>query len=636
MNKKNQKITTYFVLLSLLVIGVVFAILQANLQINGIAKIGSNTWDIHFDNIQVNENSVPGGAGDSAATIDPNDNCKVDFIVTLSLPGDFYEFTVNVVNAGTVDGMIGEINKTLKVNNEVVSDVPDYLNYNVTYDDGGPIIPNHLLEAGETLTYLVRLEFRTDIEELPEATTVLTTLEPQYIQADSGAIKKKPYYACTFDGELVQGAEYSNGQYTYRYMQEVTNYNSNTNVVTWSNISSDGWGVYLSDPTSTDSVNSRLCTSINNKPIVSTRYMFYNSQTTSIDTSSFDTSNVTNMSGMFAECSSLSTLDLSSFDTSNVSDMSGMFYHCTYLTELDLSDFNTSNVTNMVEMFTICSSLTTLNLSSFDTSNVTNMAVMFLECSKLTALDISSFDTSNVTDMSYMFNGCSKLTTLDISSFDTSNVTSISNMFSGCTSLTTLDLSSFDTSNVTTMDTMFNNCTNLEELNLSGFDLTKGSSFYSIAAGIFSSTSSLKKINLSNMKLPSDMSNAIFRFGGAYSSPIEEINVTGWDLSNTTNASGMFGSYGSNGKGGTGLKRIIGLDTWDTSHITNMSNMFSGLSLLQTIDLSSFNTSNVTNTANMFQGCSSLTTGYARTQTDADKFNASSNKPSGVTFVVKS
>jgi hypothetical protein len=56
---------------------------------------------------------------------------------------------------------------------------------------------------------------------------------------------------------------------------------------------------------------------------------------------------------------------------------------------------------------------------------------------------------------------------------------------------------------------------------------------------------------------------------------------------------------------------------------------------MTTIDLSSFDTSKVTQNDNMFQECTSLTTGYARTQADADKFNNSSNKPSGITFVVK-
>ncbi|MBQ3308053.1 MAG: hypothetical protein IJG68_07685 [Bacilli bacterium] len=187
MRRDNKQTTTYFILFSLLLIGVIYAILQANLQINGTAKIKSNTWDIHFNNIQVNENSVSIGTGDSPATIDENNNCKVDFEVTLSLPGDFYEFTIDVVNAGTIDGMISTLNKTLKVNNEVVSEVPDYLEYSVTYSDGLEIEKNHKITAGTTETYLVRLEFKTDIEELPEATTISTSLVPQYLQADNNA-----------------------------------------------------------------------------------------------------------------------------------------------------------------------------------------------------------------------------------------------------------------------------------------------------------------------------------------------------------------------------------------------------------------------------------------------------------------
>ena len=78
MNRRNQKATTYFVILSLLIIGIVYAFLQANLQINGIAKIKSNSWDIHFNNVQINENSVSISTGDSPATIDSNNNCKIE------------------------------------------------------------------------------------------------------------------------------------------------------------------------------------------------------------------------------------------------------------------------------------------------------------------------------------------------------------------------------------------------------------------------------------------------------------------------------------------------------------------------------------------------------------------------------
>ena len=53
-----------------------------------------------------------------------------------------------------------------------------------------------------------------------------------------------------------------------------------------------------------------------------------------------------------------------------------------------------------------------------------------------------------------------------------------------------------------------------------------------------------------------------------------------------------------------------------------------------TEDLSSFDTSKVTNMSGMFS-YSKATIGYARTQTDADKFNSSSSKPSKLVFVVK-
>ena len=40
---------------------------------------------------------------------------------------------------------------------------------------------------------------------------------------------------------------------------------------------------------------------------------------------------LTNTMCMFAECSSLKSIDLSSFNTTNVKDMSGMFYKCSSL-----------------------------------------------------------------------------------------------------------------------------------------------------------------------------------------------------------------------------------------------------------------------------------------------------------------
>ena len=253
---------------------------------------------------------------------------------------------------------------------------------------------------------------------------------------------------CTFDGELIQGAEYVNGQYR-NFIYE------------WQNIENDGWGVILTDKDSEEDVTTKLCTSINDKPIVSMNYMFYGSKTKNIDLSSFDTSNVVSMGYMFSEMSSLTELDLSSFDTSNVTSMSYMFYN-DKLEELDLSSFDTSNVVYMSGMFYENRLLKKLDLSNFNTSNVIDMSWMFSSNSLLENIDLSSFDTSNVANMSSMFSGASSLKEIDLSNFDTSNVTNMYSIFSGMGQLKSLDLSSFDTSNVTNMSWMFSNDSNLE------------------------------------------------------------------------------------------------------------------------------------------------------------------------------
>ena len=245
---------------------------------------------------------------------------------------------------------------------------------------------------------------------------------------------------CTYNGDLVQGAEYVNGQYTYRYMQQA-------NWSGWQNIETDGWGVTLTDKESEDAVTSTLCSSINNKPIVSMQYMFYESNTTSIDVSSFDTSNVTNMRSMFSSMSSeydeefITITGLTNFDTSNVTDMSSMF--SVIISSVDVSNFNTSKVTNMSSMFSgSYTSVSITGLQNFDTSNVTNMAGMFA----FQSVGDLPWDTSKVTDMSGMFNYGS---VGDITSFDTSNVTDMSYMFANGGSTNkdgAFDLSSFDTS----------------------------------------------------------------------------------------------------------------------------------------------------------------------------------------------
>ncbi len=198
--------------------------------------------------------------------------------------------------------------------------------------------------------------------------------------------------------------------------------------------------------------------------------MFSKSGITSLDLSGFNTSSVTSMGSMFQDCTDLTSLNLSSFNTSLVDSFIGMFKGCTSLATLNLSTFNTSSAINMSAMFQNCSSLTSLNLSSFNTSQVTTMQLMFCGCSSLTSLNLSSFNTSNVKLFKAMFNNCSNLVSVNLSSFNTSSATDMNHMFYGCGKLTSLDVTNFNTSSVTDMGAMFYGCSSLTELDLTSFD----------------------------------------------------------------------------------------------------------------------------------------------------------------------
>jgi len=144
---------------------------------------------------------------------------------------------------------------------------------------------------------------------------------------------------------------------------------------------------------------------------------------------------------MFAGCSKLASLDLSSFNTTNTSQVESMFQDCENLQNIKFSpDFTIAKVDDISHMFSGCSSLTALDLSMFNTHQVKSMIWTFKDCSSLTKLDLSSFDTSNVIDMNGMFNNCSNLKELDLRSFIIDPNIDKGYMLDGLTKLNTLKL----------------------------------------------------------------------------------------------------------------------------------------------------------------------------------------------------
>lgn len=215
---------------------------------------------------------------------------------------------------------------------------------------------------------------------------------------------------------------------------------------------------------------------------------------TELNLTNFVTDNVTTMTRMFENSSNLISIDVSSFNTEKVTDFSYMFRYCGSVPSLDLKNFNTAKAETMRNMFDRCHTLPTLDLSSFDTSNVTTMDSMFANCKELTMINMEKFDTSQVESLYYMFANCSKLASLDLSNFDTSSVTTMSYMFAGCTLLSDVKISQFNTERVTNVSYMFHQCLALTALDLTDFDTSSVTNGYRMFGGC----NNLNAIRISN------------------------------------------------------------------------------------------------------------------------------------------
>lgn len=279
-----------------------------------------------------------------------------------------------------------------------------------------------------------------------------------------------------------------------------------------------------------------------------------------------------------------------------------------------------------LRMFEDCSALTQIDTSLFDTSKVTDMAYMFWGCSSLTSLDVSMFDTSSVNSMSYMFKNCSQLTRLDLSNFDTSSLTAMKEMFNGCSILNTIYVSEdLDLSGLTTSTDMFTGCTALKGGMGTAFNSSYVDATYARidggedSPGYFTSKKHLKtgsEINILLFGIDAYSNTAFVRSMTPPDSSISasvikyldigEENYPVWSYNGKnyyyTGNEDKLKLHSNSAKifDGCSAYETIDLSGFDTSAVTDMSEMFATCNKLQELDLSGFNTSKVTDMSKMF------------------------------------
>lgn len=339
------------------------------------------------------------------------------------------------------------------------------------------------------------------------------------------------------------------------------------------------------------SLNALDVTSWNTTNVTDMSNMFKScSNLNEINLNTFITDNVTNMSGMFKNCSNINNLTFDTVSTNKVTNMSEMFSGCSALKNLDLNRLVTSKVTDMSSMFSNCTSLVSLKINYLDVSEVTSISKLFYNCQSLASVTIGDFSSEDITDLSYMFYNCMNLDSITLGNMQTANVTDMSNMFSNCVKLTTINLENLDTQNVQNMENMFYNCQSLANMDFSIFNTENVENMKNMFAGCtalseISNVATLKTANVKNM-------------AGMFKdcTSIEELDLNNVNFV-TTNVADMSEMF----SGCTALNNI-NVNGFDTINVTTMAKMFSNCTSLELLDLTNFNTENVTSMAGMFKG----------------------------------
>ena len=176
LNRTTLSIILSIVLISVFSLSIAYAALSVTLNITGTAQVMDASWDVHFANVKVNPASVP---------ITPQiSNNQITFNANLEEPGDFYKFTVDIVNDGSIDAMIDTIITTPNLTTEQKK----YLKFEIEYADGQSINTQQKLNSKETKTISVLFSFRTDIpvSDLPTTSSNFNVgMTLVYYQADN-------------------------------------------------------------------------------------------------------------------------------------------------------------------------------------------------------------------------------------------------------------------------------------------------------------------------------------------------------------------------------------------------------------------------------------------------------------------
>ena len=184
--RKIRKLALVAVIVAVLGMTIAFAALSQTLNITGTSKMEPAEWGIYFDNLSVA--TTKGKAKDAGTAQITNNGLTIDNIeVTLSVPGDTVEYTVDLVNSGTINAEIEDF-----IMPTLTDEQKEIIEFKAIYREDnkevsiGDVLPG---KTKEPLTIVVRYKDITDASLLPEeAQSIHFSYEIKYIQTDKTGI----------------------------------------------------------------------------------------------------------------------------------------------------------------------------------------------------------------------------------------------------------------------------------------------------------------------------------------------------------------------------------------------------------------------------------------------------------------
>ncbi len=170
--KKSFNASTVSVLLlsiAFVIMSVGFASYSQTLNINGTVTAKKAEWKVQFK-----ENSYAESQGSVTADTKELTTTAMTYTATLN-PGEFYEFTVDVENAGTIAATLNSITMS-----PLTEEQAKYINYTLTYDSTEYTkttsnISNDLaVNATKTAKVRVEYVFPEDAADLPSEDVKIT------------------------------------------------------------------------------------------------------------------------------------------------------------------------------------------------------------------------------------------------------------------------------------------------------------------------------------------------------------------------------------------------------------------------------------------------------------------------------